>query len=128
MNTAMFYRCPICGNLIEMIDARGPIPVCCGKEMQPLVANSMDASLEKHVPVIIEKDGKVLVRIGATPHPMSEEHHIEWIYLHTDQGIQRKGLRPGMAPEALFSILNNEIVFAAYAYCNLHGLWKKSVE
>ena len=59
---------------------------------------------------------------------MLPEHFIEFIVLHTDQGYKLKHLKPGDAPVASFAILDNEIVFSAYAYCNLHGLWKKVSE
>jgi len=29
------YRCNVCGNVVEVINAGGGTLVCCGKEMQP---------------------------------------------------------------------------------------------
>ncbi len=120
-----FYRCELCGNEFVTIHDSGVNPVCCGRPMVELVANSKEnVALEKHVPVVEEKDGKVIVKVGSVAHPMLPEHHIEWIFLLTDQGSKTKKLHPGEAPEAIFSLNENEIVLEAYAYCNLHGLWK----
>lgn len=82
---------------------------------------------EKHVPVVHEEDGKVYVQVGSTPHPMLPEHYIEWVYLLTDKGSQRKQLHPGQEPKALFHIGEDEVVLAVMAYCNKHGLWKADI-
>lgn len=123
-----FYKCLHCGNIVEMVLDKGVTPSCCGESMKELIPNSVDASNEKHVPVIIEGDNKVTIKIGEAVHPMSEEHYIEWILIHTDRTIQRKYLRPNAEPVAEFALLDDEIVLSAYAYCNLHGLWKKISE
>ena len=123
-----FYKCLHCGNIVEVVLDKGVTPSCCGELMKELIPNSVDASNEKHVPVIIEGDNKVTIKIGEVLHPMSEEHYIEWILIHTDRGTQRKYLRPNAEPVAEFALLDDEIVLSAYAYCNLHGLWKKICE
>ena len=92
--------------------------------MQELVPNTTDAAQEKHVPVVIRDGNCVTVKIGDIPHPMAEEHYIEWICLHTTQGNQRKCLKPGNKPEAHFMVCDDEEVITALSYCNLHGLWK----
>ena len=123
-----FLKCEHCGNIIEMIDEKHSNIICCGETMKELVPGSVDAAFEKHVPVIEETEGKVIVKVGEVNHPMLPEHFIEWIVVHTDQGVYRKHLKPGHAPVAEFALLDNEVVFSAYAYCNLHGLWKKASE
>ena len=107
-----FYKCQHCGKVIMML----------------LNANETDGALEKHVPVVEEKDHSVVVRVGEVAHPMLAEHFIEFIVLHTDQGYKIKHLYPGDVPAAEFAINENEIVFSAYEYFNLHGLWKKNIE
>ncbi len=119
-----FYICRHCGNIIAYAKNSGVSVVCCGEKMQELVPNTTDASQEKHVPVITREDDKVVVTIGSVEHPMTDEHWIEWIGLQTKQGNQRKFLKPGDAPKACFRICCDDEVEAAYAYCNLHGLWK----
>ncbi|MDD4124574.1 MAG: desulfoferrodoxin family protein [Eubacteriales bacterium] len=119
-----FYRCKHCGNIIAYLKDSGVRVICCGEKMSELVPNTTDASLEKHVPVITADDGKVIVHIGSADHPMADEHYIEWICLQTEQGNQRKALKPGDKPEVCFKTCHGDKVEAAYAYCNLHGLWK----
>ncbi|MDU2198070.1 MAG: desulfoferrodoxin, partial [Peptostreptococcaceae bacterium] len=58
-NTKKFFICSICGNIIEMIESKGPKVVCCGKQMNELVANTTEGSLEKHIPVVTINDDKV---------------------------------------------------------------------
>ena len=118
-----FFRCDICGNLVGMIHSSGAPMTCCGQHMTELVPGSVDASHEKHVPVIKVEGDKAIVHIGSVDHPMLAEHYIEWVYLQTEDGGQRKCLLPGGAPEAVFALGGAKVV-AAYAYCNLHGLWK----
>lgn len=121
-----FYICKHCGNLIEMVHNAGVPVMCCGEKMQELVPNTVEASGEKHVPVVEAEGNKVVVKVGSVAHPMIPEHSIQWVYLLTDQGCQRKELKPGEAPEAAF-VLEGEKAIAAYAYCNLHGLWMTEI-
>jgi len=78
--------------------------------------------LEKHVPVIEKTEDGIKVKVGSVPHPMQEDHHIEWIELIADGRAYRQFLSPGEEPEAVFSIEAQSIT--AREYCNLHGLWK----
>ncbi len=119
-----FYRCAHCGQIIAIVKGTGVPVMCCGQAMEEIVPGTVDASLEKHVPVYEVKDGKVKVTVGSVEHPMLDEHYIEWIALQTKQGNQRKSLKPGDAPTACFSICDDDEVVAVYEYCNLHGLWK----
>lgn len=117
------YKCDICGNMIEVVHAAGGSLVCCGKPMTLKKENTTDAANEKHVPVLEEVDGKVVVRIGSVEHPMTPEHHIEWIELHTEDRVYRKYLTVDEKPEAVFNIALDKVLYAR-EYCNLHGLWK----
>ena len=92
--------------------------------MQELIPNTVEAAREKHLPVITRSGETVTVKVGSVAHPMAEEHYIEWIILETKQGYQKKDLKPGEKPEAAFALTAGDEVVAAYAYCNLHGLWK----
>lgn len=89
-----------------------------------LIAGSTDAAQEKHVPVVAKKCKSVKVDVGSVQHPMTEEHLIEWIALETEQGYQVKYLKAGDAPAVEFTLAGGDKAVAAYAYCNLHGLWK----
>lgn len=121
-----FFICEHCGNLIGMIDDSG-IPIeCCGEPMKELIANTVDASYEKHTPAVSVVEGLVSVNVGSAPHPMLPEHYIEWIYLKTNSGGYRKCLKPEVEPKAEF-VIRDERPIAVYAYCNLHGLWKTDI-
>lgn len=116
------YRCPICGNIVEVLVAGGGPLVCCGKPMELLVENTVDAACEKHVPAIEKIDGGYRVSVGSVEHPMLDNHYIQWIELITKDGILRHFLNPGDKPVAEF--LTTAEALGAREYCNLHGLWK----
>ena len=118
-----FYICEKCGNIVGMIHSAGVPMMCCGQKMTKLEAGVVEASHEKHIPVVTVEGNTVRVNVGSVTHPMSEEHHIAWVYLQTNRGGQRKCLDVTGAPEVTFA-LADETPVAVYAYCNLHGLWK----
>ena len=118
-----FYDCKHCGYIITFEENKGVPVVCCGEKMSELVPGSVDAAAEKHVPVISVEGNKVTVTVGEVAHPMLEEHFIKWIVLETTQGSQRKELKAGEQPQAVFMLTDCDKPVAAYAYCNLHGLW-----
>lgn len=95
--------------------------------MGELKANTADAAVEKHVPDVKVSGDMVTVKVGSVPHPMIENHYIQWIVLETEQGYQQKALKPGETAEAVFSVCGDDKPVAAYAYCNLHGLWKTDI-
>ena len=117
-----FYKCRHCGNVIhKVVDSKVPV-VCCGEQMQELIPNTVDASNEKHVPVVSKiNDCKILVKVGSEPHPMTSEHHIAFIYVETETGGIRIDLKD--KPEAEICVCSGKPV-SVYEYCNLHGLWK----
>jgi len=119
-----YYICEHCGNIIAMVKDAGVPIMCCGQKMKELVPGTTDAAAEKHVPVYTVDGTTVTVTVGSVEHPMQPEHSIQWIALHTKQGIQRKALRPGSAPKATFALCDGDEVEAVLAYCDLHGLWK----
>ncbi len=117
-----FFKCNHCGNvIIKVVDSKVPV-VCCGKKMVELVANTEEASVEKHLPVATRvADCSLKVEVGSVAHPMLPEHHIAFIYLETENGGMRIDLND--KPEATFCICADKPI-AVYEYCNLHGLWK----
>lgn len=116
------YKCAVCGNIVEVLHVGGGELVCCGQPMNLLAENTVDASKEKHVPVIEMTADGYRVKIGAVPHPMEDKHFIEWIELIADGKVYREYLKPGQAPEATFPLKAERVT--AREYCNLHGLWK----
>ena len=123
---AKFYICEHCGNIIGMVKDKGVPVVCCGEKMKALIPNTVEASGEKHLPVVKVEDGVVSVNVGAVNHPMAAEHFIEWVYVETENGGMRKNLKPGQEPNVTFA-LGEDKAIAVYAYCNLHGLWMAEV-
>ena len=115
--------CPVCGQIIEVVKDKNIPIVCCGKPMEELKANTVDASQEKHVPVVEISGDTVNVKVGSAAHPMEEDHYIEWIYVVTEQGVFARCLKPGEAPEATID-LQGQTPISVFEYCNKHGLWK----
>ena len=117
-----FFICNHCKNLIGLIEDKGVPMVCCGEKMTELIPNTVDASGEKHLPEVTASGNNIKVQVGSVLHPMVEEHYITFIYVETEHGGQRKVLKPGDAPIAEFSFIDDKPI-AVYEYCNLHGLW-----
>jgi len=116
------YKCEVCGNIVEVVHEGDGELVCCDQPMKLMKENTVDAALEKHVPVIEKTEDGIKVKVGSVPHPMQDEHYIEWIELIADGRAYRQFLNPGEEPEAVFNIEAQNIT--AREYCNLHGLWK----
>lgn len=116
------YRCQVCGNIVEVLNAAAGTLSCCGQPMKLLKENTTDGAKEKHVPVVERVDGGYKVAVGSVEHPMQDEHYIQWVEVIADGETHRKYLKPGEKPEATFKTDAAEV--AAREYCNLHGLWK----
>ena len=121
-NKLEVYKCELCGNIVEVLHGGQGTLVCCGQDMTLLAENTVDAAIEKHVPVIEKIDGGYKVSVGSVAHPMEEAHYIEWIELIAGDAAYRQFLNPGDAPEAVFNIDASEV--SAREYCNMHGHWK----
>ena len=119
-----FYKCEICGKIVAMVKETPVDTMCCGQAMRELVPGTTDGASEKHVPVYTLEGNTVKVKVGSVEHPMTDAHHIEWIAIETENGNQRKELKPGDKPEATFALVPRDKVKSVYEYCNIHGLWK----
>lgn len=120
-----YYKCPVCGNIVQIVDGDIKRVRCCGKEMEELSANTVDAALEKHVPVYEIENDEIVVSVGEVLHPMEEKHYIMFITLVTDDRVIRVDLNPLDTPVVRFPYIKDSIV---YEYCNLHGLWKNIIK
>ena len=116
------YKCAACGNVVEVLHAGPGVLTCCGTPMQKLDAQTADAATEKHVPVIEKIESGIKVKVGSVPHPMTDEHYIEWIAIDADGKTCRCFLKPGDEPEAVFAVEADSV--SAREYCTVHGLWK----
>ena len=115
------YRCEICGNIIQILHSGNGDPVCCGKPMVKMELKTNEEGIsEKHVPYFINDK----IQVGYVIHPMTPEHHIEFIEAISEdkKEVQIKFLGINEPPEMYIG--NNTQLNCAIEYCNLHGLWK----
>ena len=118
------YRCNICGNMMEVLHLGTGKMLCCNNQMELLKERSEDMGFEKHRPVIEKTPNGVKVKIGSLPHPMEDNHCIEWVEVIADNQIYRHVFYPGEQPEAEFKIKAEDISSVkAREYCSVHGLW-----
>jgi len=122
----IFKKCGLCGNIVQMVEQKGPPVVCCGKPMEQLIPGTVDASVEKHVPAVTWNGDVLEVQVGSVIHPMTAEHYIAFIYVQTDKGGVMKFLEIDAEPTAKFRFADEKPV-AVFEYCNLHGLWKTDI-
>ena len=119
------YKCDVCGNIVEILHTGQGELVCCGQPMVKQAPKTDEEGLvEKHRPVVSEESGVAKIKIGSVPHPMEDEHYIEWVEVVADGKICRYELSPGDDPETKSCLKGREYV---RAYCNVHGLWKSQV-
>ena len=96
--------------------------MCCGKEMEEIKPNEVDASFEKHVPQYDKNDESIIVNVN---HVMEENHYIKWIMMVSENDVDLKEFKPGDKPLAVFDYKGP---CTLYSYCNLHSLWSKEVK
>lgn len=124
MEKLEFYKCGICDNI--KVDIVSKVNDCCNTDMQMLVPNTVDAAIEKHMPVVNFNDEYVNVTVGEILHPMTQEHLIDAIYVVTDKGIIiKKKLTETNEPKYTFKI-DDANKIDVYVSCNIHGIWKKT--
>ena len=122
-NRLELYRCEICGNIVQVMHPGMGELVCCGKPMSLLKPYTKEnEKQEKHVPVFMENK----IQVGSVLHPMTEEHHIEFIQTITDnkKSVLTKFLEVNESPEMTLNIADNYT--CALEYCNRHGLWQEN--
>ena len=115
------YKCELCGQIVEVVIG-GTKLKCCGSNMALLDENTVDAAVEKHVPVVEKTATGIKVKVGEVAHPMADDHYIQWIEVIAGDSVLRTHLSPGDAPEAEFCIADEDYIVREY--CNLHGHWK----
>lgn len=121
-----FFKCNNDGLVI-------PVTKCyAGEEtisdVQEITPNTVEASVEKHLPVVTCSGKTVKVNVGSVAHPMTEEHSITTVILETKKGGQYQYLPNDSQPIVHFDVADGDKAIAAYAYCNLHGLWKADID
>jgi len=116
------YKCEVCGNIVEVLHAGKGQLVCCGQPMTIVKEQTQEQGKEKHLPIVEKTASGIKVKVGSVPHPMEENHYIEWIQVITKEGAWRKPLSPDDTPEAEFTM--GKKVDTVREYCSIHGLWK----
>ena len=113
-----------CGALLQLITNKESCCETLSSGFELVTPKTQDATTEKHVPYIEEKENGYLVKVGKeTKHPMQEAHFIEFIELEIDEDLlYRKYLKPGQEPEVFFEVPKGKDIVAR-EYCNIHGLW-----
>ena len=120
----MLKVCKKCGAMVDVIsdctcDNCGIR--CCGEPMLEVIANSTDASVEKHKPTY-EIVGEYIV--ANVPHAMEDEHYIQFIGIVSSKVNAKKYFKAGETPKAIFPYINGSKLIS---YCNKHGLWETEV-
>ena len=118
-------KCKKCGALVRVIEdckCNGCGIVCCDEPMEKLVANSVDAAVEKHVPTYEKMDDGIFVTVN---HVMEKEHFIEWVALVSENKEYFVKLYPEQNAECYLPYIPGSKL---YAYCNKHGLWEAEVK
>ncbi len=113
-----FYTNNDLSTIVETVEGNAP------SGLSELIPNSTEAAVEKHTPVVSVSGNTVSVNVGSVSHPMEAAHNIAWVEITTTNGVQRKYLKAGSAPVVNFILTDDEKLQEAFAYCNLHGLWK----
>ncbi|NYB53085.1 MAG: desulfoferrodoxin [Methanobacteriaceae archaeon] len=117
------YRCDVCENIVTVLSPGNGNLVCCHVPMKLLNEKHSEDMSIKHKPIIEKQEGIVKVKVGENPHPMEENHHLEWVEIRTGNQLFMVFLKPGDPPEAEFPASNDQEIVAR-SYCNIHGLWK----
>jgi superoxide reductase len=123
MKKTAVYKCGKCGDIVESLWDSVQTLTCCGEDMKELVPNSVEASKEKHIPVVERQGSKVTVKVGSVAHPMTKEHYILFVELIAGDTVLRHDFKEGdTAAEAVFYV-EEHVPVIAREYCNLHGFW-----
>ena len=123
MEQLQVYKCAKSSLVVEILADGCDDISCCGEKMILQQENTVDAAVEKHVPVLEGDANGIVVKVGSVAHPMTEEHYIQWIEVVNGAWVNRKMLKPGDKPEAEFYVPKQDGLIVR-AYCNLHGLWR----
>jgi len=138
-----YFVCQGCGH-VEFGAAPEKCPVCISPgekyaEDAAAVNPAEKEGKEKHVPVIlvtkecglIPNDcSDIHIKIGSTPHPMQDDHWIQWIDVYNNKKyIARHMLTPSMEPAVSVHIKRSLAgKLQVIESCNKHGRWTAEAE
>ena len=118
------FRCNVCGNIVEIVNGGAGELVCCGEPMELIKVKNEETLVEKHKPVISSKGENITIMVGEVIHPMTEEHHIEFIEAISLDGkyLYRKYLTADEHPKMEFFCKTDKMI--ARELCNIHGFFE----
>lgn len=108
----------------SIIEVFGGDFVPCIGAFKKLEPNTVEASFEKHIPVVSRDNDTLTIKVGSVEHPMTAEHYIKYIFVVYDGYVIRRELKPLDKPKLTVNVNKDIENVEVYAYCNLHGLWK----
>lgn len=124
------YKDDKTGNVVELIYTPEEVEEITinGNPLRKLKAGESDGAGEKHVPFVQKEGDELRVQVGEVKHPMLDTHYITNIWVEYPDGtVDRKVMKPGEEPVAVFDIKDQNGTAKVYEYCNLHGLWSTDV-
>ena len=118
------YKCNICGNVVEIIKGGAGELVCCNEPMKLITVKNEETMAEKHKPVISSQNENIKICVGEVLHPMTKEHHIDFIEAISLDGkyLYRKYLDTEEQPIMEFFCKTDKM--KARELCNIHGLFE----
>lgn len=123
MKFSQIVKNPENGLIVEIVNpGSADAPTAPGVIVEEKTSEN-ETGHEKHLPVVSGDEKGVFVKVGSIPHPMDEDHYIEWIEVVNGAYINRKFLKPGEKPEVCFYVPMQQGLVVR-AYCNKHGLWR----
>ena len=113
MKRAVFYVCPVCGNVIASTGEA--VVSCCGVTLPALEADEPD---DEHSISIFTVEDEWFVRVE---HPMDKRHFISFIAAVGEDGVDVRKLYPEGSAECRFP---KRMIRYVYCYCNRDGLFR----
>ena len=121
-----FLKCEHCGLVVHQFGDDNKELTCCGTKLKELMPNSMEASVEKHVPVVKVEGNKLTVQVGVVEHIQTEQHYIDWIYVKCGTRTQGVVLSAKDKPcVEFYGEWKGKV--EVQASCNLHGIWLSTI-
>ncbi len=121
-----FLKCKKCNTIFHQFGNEELKLSCDGEMLEEIMPNTVEADVERHVPVA-EVNGNVLkVSVGVLPHPNEADHFIEWIYVKNGNRTWGKTLTEKEPAVAEFlGDWHGKIEIEAY--CSKHGIWHSTI-
>jgi desulfoferrodoxin-like iron-binding protein len=140
------FICSMCGH-IEFTQIPVFCPVCKSPKekysqndrvFEESAEKSKEAAI-KHIPLVTvnkkcglipeQSCADIIIRVGATLHPMENAHFIQFIDCYMDEKyISRINLSPGVFAAGCVHLKTQGDKVLVVENCNVHGYWKSEVK